>query len=165
MDLILQKGYEAVTIQDIIDKASVGRSTFYAHFESKEQLLYSSHQQLSNVLFSVDSHGQKEGIDFEALYAHAKEHSHVAKAMLGKKGGDIVITYLRDAIAFKLFNEMKKGIGKSKSEQKMLAFTAEACAAAVVRLLTCWLEDDMPFTPLEMAHRSQAIIDIASGNL
>jgi AcrR family transcriptional regulator len=38
-DLILEEGYEAVTVQDIIDRADVGRSTFYAHFIDKDDLL------------------------------------------------------------------------------------------------------------------------------
>jgi AcrR family transcriptional regulator len=38
-DLILEKGYEAVTVQDVIDRADVGRSTFYAHFVDKDDLL------------------------------------------------------------------------------------------------------------------------------
>ena len=38
-DLILDKGYEAVTVQDVIDHADVGRSTFYAHFIDKDDLL------------------------------------------------------------------------------------------------------------------------------
>jgi AcrR family transcriptional regulator len=38
-DLILDKGYEAVTVQDIIDRADVGRSTFYAHYVDKDELL------------------------------------------------------------------------------------------------------------------------------
>jgi len=37
--LILEKGYEAVTVQDVIDRADVGRSTFYAHFVDKDELM------------------------------------------------------------------------------------------------------------------------------
>jgi AcrR family transcriptional regulator len=38
-DLILEKGYEQVTVQDIIDRADMGRSTFYSHFVDKDDLL------------------------------------------------------------------------------------------------------------------------------
>ena len=155
MDLILEKGYEAVTVQDIIDKANVGRSTFYAHFENKDQLLYGSHQELNQILFSVQN--TAEEIDFLTLYTHAQKHSHVAKAMLGKKGGELVIGYFRDAMAFKILNEMKRGAGDGKGEQKMSAFAAEAAAAALTRLLTCWLDHDMPFTVEEMAQQSEKL--------
>jgi AcrR family transcriptional regulator len=39
--LVLEKGYEAVTVQDIIDRADVGRSTFYSHYLDKDELLLS----------------------------------------------------------------------------------------------------------------------------
>jgi AcrR family transcriptional regulator len=38
-DLILERGYEGVTVQDVIDRADVTRSTFYAHFLDKDDLL------------------------------------------------------------------------------------------------------------------------------
>jgi AcrR family transcriptional regulator len=41
IELVSEKGYESVTIQEILDQANVGRSTFYAHFQDKEQLLHS----------------------------------------------------------------------------------------------------------------------------
>ncbi len=46
VSLIQEKGYEAVTVQDILDQANVGRSTFYAHFRDKEELLLSRFEHL-----------------------------------------------------------------------------------------------------------------------
>jgi AcrR family transcriptional regulator len=39
MQLIDEKGYDAVTIQDVADRANVGRTTFYSHYQSKDDLL------------------------------------------------------------------------------------------------------------------------------
>src|SRR4051794_18002624 len=50
IELISTEGYEAVTVQAILDRANVGRSTFYAHFQDKEQLLHSCFDSL-NALF------------------------------------------------------------------------------------------------------------------
>src|SRR3954469_23951916 len=48
--LVLEKGYEAVTVQDVLDRADVGRATFYAHFRDKDDLLISGADELRESL-------------------------------------------------------------------------------------------------------------------
>ena len=50
MQLINEKGYDAVTIQDIADRANLGRTTFYLHYESKEALLLDHHADFASGL-------------------------------------------------------------------------------------------------------------------
>ncbi|MEM7348052.1 MAG: TetR/AcrR family transcriptional regulator [Chloroflexota bacterium] len=52
IELMQEKQYETITIQDIIDRANVGRSTFYAHYQDKEDLVN------SNVTSILDELGQ-----------------------------------------------------------------------------------------------------------
>jgi AcrR family transcriptional regulator len=50
LDLIVEKGYAEVTVQDIVDRADVGRSTFYMHFLDKRALLLSGVEELYSFL-------------------------------------------------------------------------------------------------------------------
>src|SRR5918911_4512582 len=81
--LLIEKEYEAITIQEIIDRANVGRSTFYSHYESKEHLLVAqeSIEKLLTEIGACDDDGAGNGaINFIALYRHVKENAQLAKA-------------------------------------------------------------------------------------
>ena len=149
--LILEKGYEAVTVQEMIDRANVGRSTFYAHFESKEQLLFS--------LLGTMNEKSKDGIDFEMLFNHCADNFQIAKAMLGKKGGDLIIGHIRDVMSLKIAKDLKRDSSKSKSEQLKIYFTSEALSAALVSYLTNWLDEDMPYSSEEMSAKCNELVE------
>ena len=44
IELISERGYDAITIQDIVDRANLGRTTFYLHYNSKDELFMSCHE-------------------------------------------------------------------------------------------------------------------------
>ena len=84
LQLLNQKDYESITVQEIIDLADVGRSTFYSHYESKELLLDELCRYLFHHLFE-----REENITTEAYLAHIFSHfkknqDHVSSLLLSK---------------------------------------------------------------------------------
>ena len=116
--LISKKGYDAITVQDIIDEADVGRSTFYMHYTGKEDLLRASFETLRSVLgeAAVAERGKTgEPLPFSlALFEHACAHKHIYRALGGGRAGVVVGKQMRlvlaDVVRKELANEPDDGI-------------------------------------------------------
>ena len=101
IELVAEKGYESITIQEILDKANVGRSTFYAHFQDKDQLLHSIldrldelfEQHKKQILDAAKNVGKGTNRDLAlgtsptlSLFQFVRQHYRFFKAMLGNRG-------------------------------------------------------------------------------
>ncbi len=156
MDLILEKGYEAVTVQDIIDKANVGRSTFYAHFLDKQQLLMSGFEQLHTSLAlqraAVTQSGEEgRTLGFSlAVFEHAQCHYRIFKATLGKQSGAIVHDQMRRVLADFVRDELAALGPHGASSQIPLDIVVQYTVSSFIGLLTWWLDRQMPCPAEEM---------------
>ena len=105
LSLIEEKGFEALTVQEIIDRANVGRATFYAHFDSKEDLLVSGLDGLRLALKDLQKQARSRGGSDERLFsfsheifAHIAEYRKVYRSMVGKPSGALVQQLLQKIV-------------------------------------------------------------------
>jgi AcrR family transcriptional regulator len=144
--LVLERGYDSVTIEDIAERADVARATFYAHFEDKEQLLTSLFEELTEelALRLTVVEGAPETIRtyiVMELYAQAAEFRDLYLVCLRGAGNGRARAAYVDIIASRaevVFAERLRAAGHEPGVP--LSVLARAFAGAHVTLLQDWLE-------------------------
>jgi AcrR family transcriptional regulator len=156
MSLILERGYEHISVQDILDRADIGRSTFYAHYRDKEQLLLSGFDEAFAALAAdIPAPDPANGrrTDFlvagRVLFEHAEEHRPLWKALVGKPGAELVLRYLRDNLTTLLEPHLRAQLPKSNGDELQLAAALHYTVNALIGILVWWAESDAPYTAEE----------------
>lgn len=146
IELIVEKGYDATSIQDILERADVSRATFYSHFYNKKDLLLG---QMS--AFQLSGEGA-DGNDPAARLPDATplfEHAAGQKALYASIKGTQI---LEDALTIArndLIASYKKALGTGGDEEHV-EMLAQVLSGALLQLLIWWLENDTPESPESM---------------
>src|SRR5688572_21269164 len=94
VELILERGWDEVSVQDVCERADVGRSTFYMHFADKEELLFSGFDDLRKEVraqLAAQGDAGPRVLGFaRGLLEHAHENQRLGRAMFGKRSGQAV---------------------------------------------------------------------------
>ena len=174
IELIDERGYAAITIQDIVDRANIGRTTFYKHYTSKDDLFMSCHEAIVS------------SFQFERLYTHplsqeelleretpprmilAFQHLDETRARLAPifqgKDGPMIPKQIRDQSAKEIEANLR-AIMQKADDSIPLDILAGYLAGAQLALVLWWLEKRRAHTPKDMVqtlHRLQraAIQDV-----
>ena len=155
--LILEQGYAATTVSDVIERASIARSTFYMHHGSKESVLLECVGSLREHLADITAAAvAKPGepaprLAFSlALFEHADHFRDLYQAHQKDESGALVLNSIRQTITRLIRQEMSAtpvsaGEHGSVPRDAAVRFTAEA----LLGVLTWWLETTPRLSPAE----------------
>jgi len=104
--LILERGWDAVTVRDVCEHADVGRSTFYLHYPDKEGLLLSGFEELHAQMSAYGRDVSQPFAFAEPLMIHALEHEQLFKALVGRQSGQQMQWRFRDVLVTLLSAEL-----------------------------------------------------------
>jgi AcrR family transcriptional regulator len=166
-DLILEKGYEGVTVQDVIDRADVGRSTFYAHYIDKDDLLMA-------ILADLDVPGPDSsswrgddpafGWTLE-LFRHFGSGKRLFKAVASGQSGALA----RRETTERLETLARAELSRLKAARKLDAFRLELLVRFLVGtfigFMDWWMREENEHLPPEQvdhAFRSLVLPGVAS---
>jgi AcrR family transcriptional regulator len=159
LELIQEKGYDRITVQDILDRADVGRSTFYAHYRDKDDLMLAGFEDIRSALAAERDAAQKgttaKGEFLQpllAVFRHVEEHRHFWHALSRKGGSEFVTRILRESIADLVREHLRVQFPGTDRDGLRFDAAMRFVAGACMGLVIWWLEDDRVTYSAEEIH-------------
>jgi AcrR family transcriptional regulator len=152
IELILEKGYEAVRIQDIADRANLRAATLYLHYRNKEDLLlHTLETMFDNLVEKLQALPQDDTAEtihqeIKAVFQHVQENKDLYKVIMDGQGSMLIRMRIRDYIAVQAAQRIRKRLEQNSLPESVLPlsvdFVSRYTAGALLALITQWLEDD-----------------------
>lgn len=161
IELINERGYDALTIQEIVDRANIGRTTFYLHYNSKDDLFMSCHEAIvsefnSGHLFSHPL-SREELLSPEVppgrtvAYQHLEETRARLNPIFQGKDGPLILRRIRDGSAQEIEANLRAVFTETDSTIPF-DLLANYLAGAQIALVQWWLEKRQVHTAESLAH-------------
>ena len=142
LSLMAPKGWDEMTIQEICDAANVGRSTFYVHYQSKDDLLSEGMNDLRDMLAGQIARFDGPGFYFlTGLLDHMAEQREVFKAAIGRRSGYGVARRFKEMV----FQLVEIDLKRRDHPARLSPWIARFVAGGIVDAMAWWV--DAPGAP------------------
>jgi AcrR family transcriptional regulator len=143
--LMLEKRYDTITVQEIIDRANVGRSTFYSHFQDKEDLLQSEVARLIATLVGHMDAGATGNrvIPSLELLRHVQESQELIRALVRGRAMEQVLKAMQTHLSLHVEARLRDRMEAGRNAELPLPVVANHVAGALMNLFQWWQEREM----------------------
>ena len=173
--LMIEKGFDKISIKDLTEEADINRGTFYIHYKDKYDLLEQKEDEVLNEFNEIVGNIAKKYANnfilptnkenlvsiFTCIYGYIKENADFMKVILGPNGD------LNFQMKFKNFIEswIIKNISIQYEIEKLpIKYVSAIASAAQLGIIDKWLKSGMKETPEELAAiMSEVVGSIYSG--
>ena len=155
-ELLSKKDFNHITVGEIIEKADVGRATFYAHFETKDFLLQELCKDLFCHIFDATEHGHTDHHHmfecdapdsvFLHLFRHLLKNDNHILDLLSCQNNDLFLTYFKNQLQSVVLSQLPQ-FETRKSEKLPEAFWIDHICATFIDTLRWWIDNGMKETP------------------
>jgi AcrR family transcriptional regulator len=151
--LILKKGYDSISIQEITDEAETARITFYRHYRDKEELLTDCLNELYEELVAKTEAEIAAGADlrasaFRVFYEHLEAQEQLYRILFSSMGTQTVVNRMRHYMAQRIIENLDKFVDPSTRPPIPDEIIAFHLVSAHIGLGIWWLENHKPY-PVE----------------
>ena len=166
--LLEKKSYNHITVQEILDTANIGRSTFYAHFETKDELLNAVCKELfghiiDSAMDKTHIHGLYSNEEmpqsvFCHLLQHLQENDNNILGLLSCESSEIFLRYFKDSLN-ELVQTQFVNHNRKQNQDLPQEFLVNHISGSFVEMVLWWLKDKKKHTPEELDYYFRAVIE------
>jgi AcrR family transcriptional regulator len=160
--LIEEKGFDAVTVGELTERAMVSRAAFYRNYQDKYDLVEQIFEEAMDALFKASGELGREhpAEGWVKFFEHIDQYDRLYRALLGSKGSPWFVRKMRARLS-DLIKERGQGHLPHRPNGSALPvhtfsdeFVPDLVSAMFVEAITWWLEQGGPYTPKEIATRT-----------
>jgi AcrR family transcriptional regulator len=155
-ELLHEQRYDLISVRDIITRAKVSRSTFYLHFQDKDDLLASS---FTHALSQLDQQPAAIQHDLRLLpalemFRHVQAHRALYESVVGGRGLEVLFRAGRDYWG----RTIEQTVTKTGDIAVPASVLITHVTGAFLNLLKWWLDNRLPYPPERMAAMFEELV-------